>query len=78
MPKQKIIGNQIMYNGLKYNGEGIWLAFEAGKNLIQGNNITDNWVAIFAYISGSTLICEKSHSIKQNWRVALWSTQHSD
>jgi parallel beta-helix repeat protein len=53
-----IIGNNITDVGHETAANGIWLTFGASDTTISGNNITNNYVGIFVYMSGGTIISE--------------------
>jgi parallel beta-helix repeat protein len=53
-----IIGNNITDVGHETAANGIWITFGASDTTISGNNITGNYVGIFVYMSGGTIISE--------------------
>ena len=53
-----IIGNNITDIGHETAANGIWITFGASDTTISGNNITNNYVGIFVYMSGGTIISE--------------------
>jgi len=53
-----IIENNITDVGHEIAANGIWITFGASDTTISGNNITNNYVGIFVYMSGGTIISE--------------------
>jgi parallel beta-helix repeat protein len=53
-----IIGNNITDVGHETSANGIWITLGASDTTISGNNITGNYVGIYVYMSGGTIISE--------------------